>query len=241
MEKIRKKKDAFIYESSESLTPNSKGEKNASKSIDALFRGKQMKCEKIQHWLSDSVDGEIQKGKKADIDAHLDSCPSCRAFLDQITQIDEEARSFDVPGLSPMKSGEFASRLKSAISELEEKSEGGILHVFRKKWIFVPASVFLLSLFILTFVFYEKRDFKAEEVYVFSLGKVVEEIYQVMGNDLVLEEAFHSLLSASINKMLITADWDERLNSEDDLFLWEEFSEEELEILEQEIKRDNNS
>ena len=200
-----------------------------------------MNCEKIQRWLSDSIDGEIPKGKKAEIEAHLDSCPSCRAFLSQITLIDVEVKNLEVPELSPPHSAKFTSKLRSAIAEQEEKSEYGILHVFRKKWVFVPASIFLVTLFILIFVFYEKGDFQDEELYVFSFGKAVEEIYQDMGSDMTLQEAFHSLVSASINEMLITADWDERLNWEDDLLLWEEFSEEEMGIFEKEIKRDNNS
>jgi hypothetical protein len=69
----------------------------------------------------------------------------------------------------------------------------------------------------------------------------VEKIYQEMGSDLVLQEAFDSLVSASINEMLITADWDETLNLEDGLFLWEEFSEEKLGNLEPETKKDRNS
>jgi hypothetical protein len=200
-----------------------------------------MKCEKIQRWLSDSIDGEIPKGKKAEIEAHLDSCPSCRVFLNQITLIDVEVKNLEVPEQSPPHSAEFTSKLRSAIAEQEDKSEDGILHVFRKKWVFVPASVFLVTLFILIFVFYEKGDFQDEELYVFSFGKAVEEIYQDMGSEMTLQEAFHSLVSASINEMLITADWDERLNWEDDLLLWEEFSEEEMGIFEKEIKRDNNS
>ena len=105
---------------------------------------------------------------------------------------------------------------------------------------FVPASVILVSLFILIFVFYEKRDFQYEEFSVFSFGNAVEEIYQDIGSDLVLQQAFNSLVSASINEMLITAELDETLNLEDGFLLWEEFSEEGLGNLESQIKKDRN-
>jgi hypothetical protein len=200
-----------------------------------------MKCKKIQRWLSDSLDGEMPKGIKTEVDAHLGSCSSCRAFLDQISRIDVEARGLDSLDMSPTPTGEFTARLKSAISDLEEKSQGGILHVFRRKWIFVPASVFLVSLFILIFVFYERGDFREEDVYVFSLGKVMEEIYREMGSDLVLQDAFHSLLAASIDEMLLSADTDEGLYWGDDLSLWEEFSDEDMDILAPEIKKNNDS
>lgn len=200
-----------------------------------------MKCQQIERWLSDSVDGAISKKEKAIIEAHIETCPVCRAFRNQIEKINEEAKNLYAPEVSPAQSREFVSRLRSALIEIGEEKNKGVLHVFRNKWVFVPASVIMISLFILIFVFYEKGDFQYEEFSVFSFGNAVEEIYQDMGSDLVLQQAFNSLVSASINEMLITVDWDETLNLEDDLLLWEEFSEEELGNLEPEIKKDRNS
>jgi hypothetical protein len=187
------------------------------------------------------IDGEMSKEIKAKIEAHLDTCPACRAFRDQIVKINGEMRSLEVPEVSPAQSLEFVTRLRSTISELEEKKENGILHLFRRKRVFVPASVIMISLFILIFVFYDRGDFQDEEFYVFSFGNAVEEIYQDIGSDLVLQQAFNSLVSASISKMLITADWDDMLNFEDDLLLWEEISEEEPGNLGPETKKDRNS
>lgn len=200
-----------------------------------------MKCQQIERWLSDSIDGAISKKEKAIIEAHIETCPDCRAFRNQIEIINEETKNLNVPEVSPAQSREFVLRLRSALIEIGEEKNKGVLHVFRNKWVFVPASVIIISLFILIFVFYEKGDFQYEEFSVFSFGNAVEEIYQEMGSDLVLQQAFNSLVSASINEMLITANWDETLNLEDDLFLWEEFSEEELGNLEPEIKKDRNS
>lgn len=200
-----------------------------------------MKCQQIEQWLSDSVDGAISKKQKAFIEAHIENCQACRVFRDQIGKINEEMRSLDMPEISPAQSLEFTARLRSTISELEEKKENGILHLFRRKWVFVPASVIMISLFILIFVFYDRGDFQDEEFYVFSFGHAVEEIYQDMGNELALQQAFNSLVSASISEMLITADWDDMLNLEEDFLLWEEFSEDELGNLRPEIKKDNNS
>lgn len=199
-----------------------------------------MKCQQSERWLSDSVDGAISKKEKAIIEAHIETCPACRTFRNQIQKINEEAKNLDAPEVSPAQSREFVSRLRSALIEIGEEKNKGVLHVFRNKWVFVPASVILVSLFILIFVFYEKRDFQYEEFSVFSFGNAVEEIYQDMGSDLVLQQAFNSLVSASINEMLITAELDETLNLEDGFLLWEEFSEEGLGNLESQIKKDRN-
>lgn len=200
-----------------------------------------MKCQQIEQWLSDSADGAISEKEKAIIEAHLATCPACRIFWSQIQQIDEEARKLDAPQVSPERSREFSSRLRSALVEIEEGKNGGILHAFRNKWVFVPASVIMVSLFVLIFVFYDNRDFQEEESYVFSFGNIMEEIYRDMGNDPALQEAFHSLVSASLNEMLAPPDWDETLGWEDDIFLWEGLSEEELENLKPEIKKEKNS
>jgi hypothetical protein len=219
---------------------NVQGKKNASKKIASLLRRNLMKCQQIERWLSDSVDGAISKKEKAIIEVHIETCHACLAFRNQIQKINEEAKNLDAPEVSPAQSREFVSRLRSALIEIGEEKNKGVLHVFRNKWVFVPASVIMISLFILIFVFYEKRDFQYEEFSVFSFGNAVEEIYQDMGSDLVLQQAFNSLVSASINEMLITAELDETLNLEDGLLLWEEFSEEELGNLESQIKKDRN-
>ena len=119
-----------------------------------------MKCQQIERWLSDSVDGAISKKEKAIIEAHIETCPACRTFRNQIKKINEEAKNLDAPEVSPAQSREFVSRLRSALIEIGEEKNKGVLHVFRNKWVFVPASVILVSLFILIFVFYEKRDFQ---------------------------------------------------------------------------------
>ena len=168
-----------------------------------------MKCRKIEQWLSDSLNGVIPEKKKAAIDAHIATCPVCRAFQDQIEKIDQEAKNLDSPSVSPAQVQAFPLRLRSALIEMDQGKSRGILHVFRNKWVFIPASVVMISLFILVFVFYDKGDFQHEELFVFSFGNAVEEIYQDIGNDLVLQQAFHSLVSASISEMLITVDWDE--------------------------------
>jgi hypothetical protein len=200
-----------------------------------------MKCQQIEQWLSDSVDSAISEKEKALIEAHLATCSACRTFRNQIEEIDEEARKMDAPESSPERSREFSSQLRSALVEIEEGKNRGILHAFRNKWVFVPASVIMVSLFILIFVFYEKRDFQEEESYVFSFGNIMEEIYRDMGNDPALQEAFLSIVSASLNEMLALPDWDETLGWEDDLLVWEELSEEELRNLMPEIKKDRNS
>jgi hypothetical protein len=196
-----------------------------------------MKCQQIEQWLSDSVDGAISEKEKAIIEAHLATCSACRTFRNQIEQIDEEARKMDAPEVSPEQSREFSSRLRSALVEIEEGKNRGVLHAFRNKWVFVPASVIMVSLFVLIFVFYDNRDFQEEEFFVFSFGNIMEEIYRDMGNDPALQEAFHSIVSALLNEMLTPPDWEEMLRWEDDLLVWEELSEEELRNLMTEIKK----
>jgi hypothetical protein len=200
-----------------------------------------MKCQRIEQWLSDSIDGVISVKQEAKIKAHIVTCDSCRAFRDQIEKINEEAKNLDTKEMPSPQVQEFSARLRSALIEMDEEKSTGFLHAFRNKWVFIPASVVMISLFILIFVFYEKGNFQDEESYVFSFGNAVEDIYQDMGSDLVLQQAFNSLVSASIDEMLITANWDEELNWEDGVLLWEEFSEEEPEDLETKIKNDRNS
>ena len=76
------------------------------------------------------------------------------------------------------------------------------------------------------------------ELYAFSFSDAVEDIYWEIGDDIKLERAFNSQILASIDRLISPMDWAERPRREDDFFLWEDFSEEELKFLESAIEKE---
>ena len=78
-------------------------------------------------------------------------------------------------------------------------------------------------------------------MYVFSLENSLASIYMEIGDDSELEELFNSILVESIDEYLEDSEWMERPDYLENLLLWEDFTEEEIEFLESEIKKDITS
>ena len=76
------------------------------------------------------------------------------------------------------------------------------------------------------------------ELYVFSFGDAVEDIYREIGENIELERAFNTQILASIDNLISPVSWTEEQSRQDDIFLWEDFSEEELKFLESAIKKE---
>jgi len=51
-----------------------------------------MRCRKAERLLSDDLDGALGPGRRARLEAHLQSCPACRAYRDGLARIGEAVR-----------------------------------------------------------------------------------------------------------------------------------------------------
>jgi len=56
-----------------------------------------MRCRKAQEWISRSVDGELDPGRAARLERHLEKCAECRAFAEDMRKIVEEASGLAAP------------------------------------------------------------------------------------------------------------------------------------------------
>lgn len=197
-----------------------------------------MRCKTVEKWISDSLDKNVSERKTLQIEKHVKDCPGCRAFHDNILQIESETKNLETTEVSPAYKQEFANRLKSKILSLERKEKKEELPFFKQKWIFA-ASAFLMVT-VLGFVFFLSMPEKIQEkeFYVFSFDEAVEEVYREIGDDIDLERAFNSQILASINNLLSPSAWAEEQRTEDDLFLWEGLTDEELKFLESAIKKE---
>lgn len=196
-----------------------------------------MDCTKIEKLLSDRIDGTLSERKTRAIKAHLEKCASCRSYVVSIEKIQDEARSLERPEVSENFWEGFAQRLKSNLESLRKKERRPF--VLNWSWVWSGAAlltVVAVGLYLLLF-----QSPQPQEMYVFSLENSLAGIYQEIGDDSELEELFNSILVESIDEYLEDSEWRERPDYLENLLLWEDLTEEEIEFLESEIKKDITS
>src|SRR4030067_2417460 len=60
-----------------------------------------MKCEKIERWISDDLDGALMPGKRPRLEAHLSACPACREYRKKARRIQAASVRLAEPEVSP--------------------------------------------------------------------------------------------------------------------------------------------
>jgi hypothetical protein len=205
-----------------------------------------MKCQEIERWLSDSLDGDVSDKKRHLIQEHLKSCSRCQAFRDFIWKMNGIMRGYDTPEVSLTRMEEFSQRLRSRLnfSANKNKKREKVLPVWRWKWI-LATSFILVVLAAALFVFmFQPQRLQDEEPYVLSYEKAIQRIDLEIGNNVELEQAFNTLILVSIEEMLESSEW-ESLSSlttfDEELFFWDDLSEEERKVIEYEIKKEMKS
>jgi predicted anti-sigma-YlaC factor YlaD len=73
-----------------------------------------MRCETAREALSAQLDGEDEAAERAEVDAHLDSCPACRSWLDSAARVTRLARTGQAPAVAPLGPDALAAILAAA-------------------------------------------------------------------------------------------------------------------------------
>lgn len=195
-----------------------------------------MRCKKIEKWLSDRIDGELSERKFKALLAHLERCPSCRSYDDALKIIQDEARSIQKPEVTPSYWEEFTSRLKANLSS--SKKEKRLERPFVKRWRWAGASAALILLIFvgLYFLLFIKKP--VSEMYVFSYEDSLAQISLEIGRDSELENLFNLVVLASIGESLEESGWQESPGFQEKSLLWENLSEEEMRLIESDIKKE---
>lgn len=195
-----------------------------------------MRCKKIEKWLSDRIDGELSKEKEEILEDHLERCASCRAYAASIAKLQDETVSIKDAEISSDFWEEFASKLKANLKSLQQERKEKRSLVPGWKWVWSGAALLTVVVVGVYLLFF--RSPQPQETYVFTLENSLAEIYQEIGDDYILEELFNSVIVVSIGESLEDSGWRERPDFSENFLLWEDLSEEEMKLLESEVKKD---
>lgn len=195
-----------------------------------------MRCRTIEKWLSDRIDGELSESRIKALESHLERCSSCRSYAAALEIIQDEARSVQKPEVAPFYWEKFTSRLKA---DLGSKKQGERLErPSVKRWIWAGASAALTLLIVVGLYFILFFEKPMPEMYVFSYEDSLAQIYQEIGRDPELENMFNLVVLASIGESLDESEWQDSAGFQESPLLWENLSEEELKLIESEIKKE---
>lgn len=195
-----------------------------------------MRCQKIERWLSDRIDGELSKEKERLLDDHLEKCDSCRSYAASIAKLQDEAVSIKDAEISPAFWEGFTSKLKADLKSVQQEKKERRPLALGWNWVWSGATLLAVVVIGVYLLFFQSPQ--PQEMYVFSLENSLARIYQEIGDDSELEELFNSVIMASIGESLEDSEWRERPDFKENILLWEDLTEEEMKFLESEIKKD---
>lgn len=193
-----------------------------------------MRHKRIQKWLSDSKDRELPGKRRKILGKHLEKCGTCSSYAKDLERIALETRKIKRTEVDPSYWEDFTLRLRAKISSLSQEKKGAAF--FRRwKWAFAAAaSVVVIALGLLLYL---AQSQSAQETYVFSFEESLNQIYQEIGDDSELEESFNSMILASIGEATQSSGETMRLDLSENPLLWDSLSEEEMGLLESELKK----
>jgi hypothetical protein len=194
-----------------------------------------MNCKKYEKWISDSLDGALSLQKKKILEDHLAQCPECRAYQERLGRIQAEAVRLKITKPSPQYWNEFSTSLERKLVTSEPAKDAP--RWFRLRWKWAWAGLPVLLALALSFVFFRSRV-QAPTHDLFWFEACLNRLYLEIGDDAALEDNFNRVILGSLREGLYSEALEERVLLPEDPFLWENLSDEELQFVEQEIKRE---
>jgi hypothetical protein len=102
-----------------------------------------MRCETARRRISDALGGSLRPGRGPGLEAHLRSCPACRAYREDLTRIQEAPRRPDLPAASW---ADFEARLEARLASAEAGRERvGPPFASRRRWAWAGAAALILA------------------------------------------------------------------------------------------------
>lgn len=187
-----------------------------------------MRCRTAERRLSDGLDGALAPRAAARLEAHLRTCPSCRAHRDAIARL--QAASRPPAGRSPEDWAGFERRLEARLDAREPGRGAGRFAApagWRPRAAFAAAAALLLAGAALWFVLARGRTEAGSYAWVPSADGIAPLIREAEA-DPGLEGAVGRYLSDSLAELSPPVDADAAALTAADPLFWESLSDDEL-------------
>jgi predicted anti-sigma-YlaC factor YlaD len=198
-----------------------------------------MNCEKARRWVSDSRDVAISAERAARLERHLAGCPACRSYRDDLARIEQRVKAAAEPGLGPDYWADFSRRLEASLDAAARATPGRkSLASARWKWAWAGVS-FLVVVGAATYLAV-MRSRNVQGPVVLSTEEILTQVFGEIGANPELEAAFNWEILASIRETVAVHPDEAFVRFDDNPFIWEGMSEEELRFIEADLKKETD-
>jgi hypothetical protein len=197
-----------------------------------------MTCEKYERWISDALDGELPEKAGAKLAAHLAGCPVCRAYKERLGRLQKAATSQSDAPVAPGYWDEFSDRLRARMlpREPERRPSRPLIWGWRWAWLAVPAA--LAAAFIGLGIL---RQGPVVGQDVFSYEVFLNGLAQDTAEDTELVNSFDEVILGSLEEEVGSAALDVISPFDQDPFYWDNLSDDEVRLIDQEIRKELKS
>jgi anti-sigma factor RsiW len=198
-----------------------------------------MRCERARKWISDGRDGALGADRKARLERHLGRCPACRAYENDLARIEEAAKASSDPGLAGDDWRAFSLRLEARLAAAAQSpSPAGPPALMRRRWAWAGAGALVLA--VVGTYLAVLRPGRAPGPVVLSVDEAVAGVFHEIGNNADLEASFNRQILEAIQESVPVRPVEAFFRFNDDPFVWEGMSEEELRLIEAELSKEPN-
>ncbi len=195
-----------------------------------------MRCAEAERRLSDGLDGTLAPRIEARLEAHLASCPSCRACRDGLVRLQASAGR-PVERSSEYWAG-FESRLEEKLDALGSGRAGEARSSFpaRRRWAFAAASVLVLAAAGVWFVL-ARRGSEAGPAWAYSVDGLAP-LMEEADDDPGLAGDLDRVVRASLDELGPAVDVEAAALAAADPFFWESLTDAELGAIASGLEKD---
>jgi anti-sigma factor RsiW len=194
-----------------------------------------MRCGTARQRLSDDIDGALSPARKVRLEAHLASCPDCRAYRDDLVRL--QAEVLPPADRTPEDWAGFDQRLERKLAATEAgRGAVGVPFGYRRSRAWAAAGVLVIAGAAIWFALLHRAS-PVMEAWM-PAGDALAPLLQEAEADPQLENALDREIVASIEDMTLFPDADVTALSASDPLFWEGLSEDELASIAEELAKD---
>ncbi len=194
-----------------------------------------MKCKKFRRWISDALDGALSVPRRARLERHLHACPGCRAYMTDLTSLQDRAGALADARLPASHWEDFGRRLEARLAAAGgSKSASLAPRFFPWKWAW--AGTGLIVLILLGTWLVVPRPGGIREPALVSLEDSLTPLFREVGADPELESSLNQEIMASIDDAVRLSERESFISFGDNPLFWESLSEQDLQVIEASLR-----
>jgi anti-sigma factor RsiW len=197
-----------------------------------------MNHHKYERMISDDLDGALPERAGRRLAAHLTACPACRAYRARLEVIQARAASRQDAQVPPDYLDGFSARLRARLESpgAGERLPRRVSRVWRWAWLAAPVAA--AAVFIFLHVLQESptviQELLTDEVNFSSISQAIDDNAELSGD-------LNAVILGSIQDEIGAVSPEEVPSFADDPAFWDNLSDDEAALIDQEISKELKS